>query len=37
VVKCIKKMYKDTKFCVMCGGDEVTDFVKHRRGARVSV
>jgi hypothetical protein len=33
-VECIKKMYDDTKFCVKCGGDEVTDFVKPRRGVR---
>jgi hypothetical protein len=34
IVECIKKMYADTKFCVKCGGDEVTDFVKQRRGVR---
>jgi hypothetical protein len=28
----IKKIYSDTKFCVKCGGDEVTDFVKQREG-----
>jgi hypothetical protein len=28
------EMYSDTKVCVMCGGDEVTDFVKQRRGVR---
>jgi hypothetical protein len=27
-------MYDDTKFCVKCGGDEVTDFVEQRRGVR---
>jgi hypothetical protein len=34
MVECIKKMYNDTKFCVKCGGDKVTDFVKERRGVR---
>jgi hypothetical protein len=34
MVECIKKMYDDTKFCVKCGGNEVTDFVEQRRGVR---
>jgi hypothetical protein len=34
MVVCIKKIYNDTKLCVMCGGDKVTDFVKQRRGVR---
>jgi hypothetical protein len=27
-------MHGDTKFCVKCGGDDVTDFVKQRKGIR---
>jgi hypothetical protein len=34
MVECLKKMYDDTKFCVKCSGDEVTDFVKRRKGVR---
>jgi hypothetical protein len=34
MVECIKKIYDDTKFCVKCGGDEVTDFVQQIRGVR---
>jgi hypothetical protein len=34
MVQCINKMYDYNKFCVKCGGDEVTDFVKQRRGVR---
>jgi hypothetical protein len=33
MVECIKKMY-NTKFCVKCGGHEVTDFLEQRRGIR---
>jgi hypothetical protein len=33
-MECIKKMFHDTKFCVKCGGDEVTDFIEERRGVR---
>jgi hypothetical protein len=32
--ECIKEMYGDTKFYVKCRVDEVTDFVKQRRGVR---
>jgi hypothetical protein len=32
MVKCIKKMYDDTKFCVKCCGNEVTGFIEQRRG-----
>jgi hypothetical protein len=34
MVECIRIMYDDTNLCVKCGGDEVTDFVKQRRGVR---
>jgi hypothetical protein len=34
MVECIKKMYDNTKFCVKCCGNEVTDFVEQRRGVR---
>jgi hypothetical protein len=34
MVECVKEMYNDTKFCVKCGGDKVTDFVKQIRGVR---
>jgi hypothetical protein len=34
MVECIKKMYNDTKFCVKCGGNEVTDIVEQRRDVR---
>jgi hypothetical protein len=34
MVEYIKKMYDDTKFCVKCGGNEVTDFVEQRRRVR---
>jgi hypothetical protein len=34
MVECIKKVCDDTKFCVKCGGNEVTDFVEQRRGVR---
>jgi hypothetical protein len=37
VVKCIRKMYNDTKLCVKCSGDQVTDFVKQGRGERKGV
>jgi hypothetical protein len=30
MVESINKMYDDTKFCVKCGRDKVTDFVKQR-------
>jgi hypothetical protein len=33
-VERIKKMYDDTKFCVKCGGDVVTDLAGQRRGVR---
>jgi hypothetical protein len=28
MVKCTKDMYDEIKFCDMCGGNEVTDFIK---------
>jgi hypothetical protein len=28
MVKCIKKLHNNTKFCMKCGGDEMTDFVE---------
>jgi hypothetical protein len=34
MVECIMKMYDDTKLCMKCGGDEVTDFVEQRRGVK---
>jgi hypothetical protein len=34
MVECIKEIHDDTKLFVKCGGDEVTDFVKQRRGVR---
>jgi hypothetical protein len=34
MVECIKKMYDNTKFCLKCGGNKVTDFVEQRRGVR---
>jgi hypothetical protein len=34
MVECIKKMYNDTKLCVKCSSNEVTDFVEQRRGVR---
>jgi hypothetical protein len=33
MLDCIKKMCSDTKFCVKCAGDKMTDFGK-RRGVR---
>jgi hypothetical protein len=34
MVRCIKKLYEGIKFCVKCDGDNVTDFVEHRREVR---
>jgi hypothetical protein len=34
MVRCIKKMYEGIKFGVKCDGDNVTNFVEHKRGVR---
>jgi hypothetical protein len=34
MVECIKRMYNDTKFCVKCSGNKMTDFVEQRRSVR---
>jgi hypothetical protein len=37
MVECIKKLYNNTKFCVECGGDEVTDFVKKKKRCKTGL
>lgn len=34
MVECIKRMHDGTKFCVMCGENEVTDLVENDINAR---
>lgn len=34
MVKCITELYDGIKFCVKCEEDEMTNFIKRRRGAR---
>jgi hypothetical protein len=34
IVKCIKEMYDRIRFCVKCGEDKVTGFIKQKREAR---